>query len=196
MGRQPFTLVNDCDFQTGSNEYSGDRPERSYEDTVAILSVMAGREEHKVVIYPCSDPGYSGVIKAIAEFEGHRGFHVYKNIESETFLGLLRGAKALVGNSSAGIIEAPYFALPFINVGSRQDGRETADNVIQCDGTATSIAAGLAKISDQPFREGLAANNQPFGDGFASERIFEVLKAVPVDAALFRKRITYCAGAL
>jgi UDP-N-acetylglucosamine 2-epimerase (non-hydrolysing)/GDP/UDP-N,N'-diacetylbacillosamine 2-epimerase (hydrolysing) len=167
------------------------RAEQSYKDTAAILSVMAGRSEHKIVIYPCSDPGYGGVIEAIGEIEHCPRFHVYKNIESDTFLGLLRGAKALVGNSSAGIIEAPYFSLPFINVGARQDGRETAKNVINCDGTAASIEAGLAKICDERFRELLQATNRPFGDGFASERIFEVLKAMPINAALFRKRITY-----
>lgn len=167
------------------------RPELSYEHAAAILSALAKRSEHKIVIYPCSDPGFGGVIKAISEIEGTPGFHVYKNIESGTFLGLLRGARALVGNSSAGIIEAPYFGLPFVNVGSRQDGREAARNVICCEGTVSSVEAALARIDDPEFRTQLGADDRPFGDGYASERIFEVLKTVPIDAALFRKRITY-----
>jgi GDP/UDP-N,N'-diacetylbacillosamine 2-epimerase (hydrolysing) len=167
------------------------RTEISYDHMAAILAVMAGRREHKIVIYPCSDPGYGGVIRAIEEVEGAPGFHVFRNIESDAFLGLLRGAKALVGNSSAGIIEAPYFALPFVNVGSRQDGREMAANVISCDGTAASLATALARLDDRHFLEALKSDDQPFGDGYASERIFEVLKSVPIDVALFRKRITY-----
>lgn len=167
------------------------RPELSYDHTATILATLATRSEHKIVIYPCSDPGYAGVIRAIQEVEGRLGFHIFKNIESETFLGLLRGAKALVGNSSAGIIEAPYFALPFLNVGSRQDGRETAANVVYCDGTQLSLKAGLDRLTDRQFCETLRADNQPFGDGHASERIFEVLRTTPINSTLFRKRITY-----
>lgn len=167
------------------------RPELSYDHAEAILSVMAERPEHKIVIYPCSDPGFGGVIRAIEKVAGKPGFHVYKNIESATFLGLLRGAKALVGNSSAGIIEAPYFGLPFVNVGRRQDGRETADNVISCEGVPASIKEGLAKVDDPDYRARLKMDNRPFGDGYASERIFDVLKTFPLGPALFRKRITY-----
>lgn len=167
------------------------RPELSYAHTAAILSAMAQRREHKIVIYPCSDPGYAGVIRAIQEIEGKPDFHVFRNIPSNTFLGLLRGAKALIGNSSAGIIEAPYLALPFIDVGSRQDGREAAANVIHCDGTPASLENGLMRMNDPGFREAVKADDRPFGDGYASERIFEVLRTIPIDAALFRKRITY-----
>jgi UDP-N-acetylglucosamine 2-epimerase (non-hydrolysing)/GDP/UDP-N,N'-diacetylbacillosamine 2-epimerase (hydrolysing) len=184
-------LAPDLDYFVVLQHPDTYRLERSYEHMAAILSVMAKRPEAKIVIYPCSDPGYGGVIRAIGEIEGHPGFHVYRNIESATFLGLLQGAGALVGNSSAGIIEAPYFSLPFVNVGSRQDGREAANNVVSCDGTPMSIEAALAKIEDRDFRDRLKADDRPFGDGYASERIFKVLKTVPVDASLFRKRITY-----
>ena len=167
------------------------RPEISYDHAAAILAVMAERGEDKIVIYPCSDPGFAGVIRAIDEITGKPKFHVFKNIESIVFLGLLGGARALIGNSSAGVIEAPYFSLPFVNVGSRQDGRETAENVISCDGTPASIKGALQKIDDPGFRSALAADNRPFGDGYAGEKIFEVLKTVPLGPALFRKRITY-----
>jgi UDP-hydrolysing UDP-N-acetyl-D-glucosamine 2-epimerase len=167
------------------------RPERSYAHTKAILAAVAGRSEHKIVVYPCSDPGHGDVIRAIEENGDAPGFSVFRNIESQTFLGLLRGAKALIGNSSAGIIEAPYFSLPFVNVGSRQDGRETADNVIDCDGTQAAIEAGLERLADPDFRSALKADARPFGDGYASERIVDVLKTVPLEATLFRKRITY-----
>ena len=167
------------------------RPETSCDHAAAILSVMAERPEHKIVIYPCSDPGFAGVIKAIEATSGKPGFHVFKNIESGTFLGLLSGARALVGNSSAGIIEAPYLGLPFVNVGARQDGREAANNVISCDGTVASIRQGLARVDEAGYRASLEADRRPFGDGYASERIFEVLKSVDLGPELFRKRITY-----
>jgi GDP/UDP-N,N'-diacetylbacillosamine 2-epimerase (hydrolysing) len=103
----------------------------------------------------------------------------------------MSGAKALVGNSSGGIIEAPYFGLPFVNVGMRQDGRDMAANVITCEATALSISAALEKTACAEFRNAMAADSQPFGDGRASDIIFQVLKETDVSPALFRKRITY-----
>jgi GDP/UDP-N,N'-diacetylbacillosamine 2-epimerase (hydrolysing) len=167
------------------------RPELSRSHATAILDAMRDRPETKIVIYPCSDPGYAGVISAIEEIEGVAGFHVFRNIESQTFLGLLCGAKGLVGNSSAGILEAPYLGLPFINVGARQDGREMAANVICCEGSAEAVRKALLRIDEPDFRSGLKADSHPFGDGYASERIFKVLSEFPLDAKLFRKRITY-----
>ena len=116
---------------------------------------------------------------------------MFRNVESQAFLGLLCGAKALVGNSSAGILEAPYLGLPFINIGARQDGREMAANVICCEGSVESVRKALARMEEPEFRAGLKADSHPFGDGYASERIFEVLSQFPLDAQLFRKRITY-----
>jgi UDP-N-acetylglucosamine 2-epimerase (non-hydrolysing)/GDP/UDP-N,N'-diacetylbacillosamine 2-epimerase (hydrolysing) len=167
------------------------RAELSRSHATAILDAMRDRSEAKIVIYPCSDPGYAGVISAIEEVEGLPGFHVFRNIESQTFLGLLCGAKALVGNSSAGILEAPYLGLPFINIGARQDGREMAANVICCEGSAEAVRKALARMEEPDFRAGLKSERYPFGDGYASERIFKVLSEFPLEAKLFRKRITY-----
>jgi GDP/UDP-N,N'-diacetylbacillosamine 2-epimerase (hydrolysing) len=167
------------------------RPELSRSHATAILGALRDRPEAKIVIYPCSDPGYAGVISAIEEIEGIAGFHAFRNVESQAFLGLLCGAKALVGNSSGGILEAPYLGLPFINIGARQDGREMAANVICCEGAVEAIRNALARMEEPEFRAGLKADSQPFGDGYASERIFKVLSTFPLEAQLFRKRITY-----
>ena len=167
------------------------RPEQSYDQMRAILETMDERPEHAIVIYPCSDPGYEGVIRAIEEFPEHPRFHVHRSIEAMTFLGLLQGAKALVGNSSGGIIEAPYFHLPFILVGQRQDGREMAANVLRVDADKSAINAAIATAESQDFRAAMLADDKPFGDGHACERIFEVLKETALSPALFRKKITY-----
>ena len=103
----------------------------------------------------------------------------------------MSGARALVGNSSAGIIEAPYFELPFVCVGLRQEGRDAAANAIFCDGVPESIADALAGIDTETFRHALQADNRPFGDGNASQRIYDVLRSVPVGPELFRKRMMY-----
>ena len=108
-----------------------------------------------------------------------------------TFLGLLHGAKALIGNSSGGIIEAPYFHLPFILVGRRQEGREMAANVIRAETNRDALRAALAKAETPEFHAVMAADDQPFGDGKACERIYRVLKETELGPTLFRKKITY-----
>jgi UDP-N-acetylglucosamine 2-epimerase (non-hydrolysing)/GDP/UDP-N,N'-diacetylbacillosamine 2-epimerase (hydrolysing) len=167
------------------------RPELSYEHTRAILAGLDELGQHAIVIYPCSDPGYAGVIQAIEEFRDRPRLHVFKSIEAMTFLGLLAGARALVGNSSAGIIEAPYFEKPFLLVGGRQDGREQAANVRRVAPTPSAIRAAFASIDDPSYREAMRKDNRPFGDGHACERIFTVLRDHPLGPELFRKRITY-----
>jgi GDP/UDP-N,N'-diacetylbacillosamine 2-epimerase (hydrolysing) len=184
-------LADINDYFIALNHSDTYRPETAYDQMKTILDVIGGRPEDAIVVFPCSDPGYGDVIKAIEEVRGRPGFHLFESIESRTFIGLMSGAKALVGNSSGGIIEAPYFDLPFVNVGLRQDGRDMAANVITCEATALSISAALEKTACAEFRNAMAADSQPFGDGRASDIIFQVLKETDVSPALFRKRITY-----
>jgi hypothetical protein len=63
--------------------------------------------------------------------------------------------------------------------------------VICCEGSVEAIRGALARSEEPEFRAGLKADSHPFGDGYASERIFGVLSQFPLDAQLFRKRITY-----
>jgi UDP-N-acetylglucosamine 2-epimerase len=66
-----------------------------------------------------------------------------------------------------------------------------AANVICCEGAVEAIRNALARMEEPEFQAGLKADSQPFGDGYASERIFKVLSTFPLEAQLFRKRITY-----
>ena len=82
----------------------------------------------------------------------------------------------LVGNSSSGIIEAPFLKLPVINVGLRQRGRECSDNVIFVDGVTDKVRAALEKaLYDPKFKEIVEKCVNPYGDGKASERIAKKL---------------------
>jgi len=75
-------------------------------------------------VYPCSDQGYEGIIAEIEKAAHTPLTSVHRNIPAPDFAGLQSIAGCLVGNSSAGLIEAPYFGLPAVNVGERQRGRE------------------------------------------------------------------------
>ena len=167
------------------------RPQVGYEHMLAILQAMDNAGTDVVVVYPCSDPGYQQVIKAIDEYLDRSRFHFFRNIEATTFLGILSGAKAIIGNSSGGIIEAPYVNVPFINVGLRQDGREKALNTYSCDGKREEIEKALEIVDTNEFYTKMIGDKYHFGDGNASQRILEILKSIDIKPELFRKRITY-----
>lgn len=167
------------------------RPEVNLQHTTAILEAVKDRDERSIIVYPCSDPGYGDVVAALESYRQQPNFHFFKSIDAFVFLGLVAGSKALIGNSSGGIIEAPYLRVPFVNVGLRQECRETAANVISCEGTVEAIHAAIERTADPSFRSAMLADRNRFGDGRASERILEVLRTAEITPKLFRKRITY-----
>jgi GDP/UDP-N,N'-diacetylbacillosamine 2-epimerase (hydrolysing) len=155
--------------------------------------VLAGLEAtglRTVVTYPCSDPGYEEVLDALRARDTDEALVIRPNIENDVYLGLMAGAEALVGNSSAALVEAPYLRLPAVNVGRRQDGRARDGNVIDAPAEAAAIAAAIARTREPSFRGALAPTGR-LGDGHASERIVEVLRALQLDDRLLRKEIAY-----
>ena len=93
----------------------------------------------------------------------------------------------MVGNSSSGLIEAPSFKLPVVNIGNRQRGRLRAANVIDCAPESGAIGAAIRRATSPEFRAGLWNLVNPYGDGHAAERIVGVLRKIPLDAALVEK---------
>lgn len=94
------------------------------------------------------------------------------------YLSAMKLADAVVGNSSSGIIEAPSFRIPTINIGDRQKGRIQAPSVINCQPNAGSIRAALERALSGEFRAGLAEMDNPYGEGDVSGKILEQLKSV------------------
>jgi UDP-hydrolysing UDP-N-acetyl-D-glucosamine 2-epimerase len=145
-----------------------------------------------LVVYPCSDQGYEGIVEVIEQYRSHPRVTAYQNIEAPDFWGLQAEASALVGNSSAGLIEAPYFDLPVLNVGRRQDGRQRWINVIDAPAEGAALRRALGEALGGQFRASLRGRtDRPFGEGRACRSIFEILKSVPLGDRLFNKRMTY-----
>jgi UDP-N-acetylglucosamine 2-epimerase len=97
-------------------------------------------------------------------------------------------AAAMIGNSSSGIIEAPSFELPVVNIGSRQAGRIRAANVIDVSYERKEVAEGLTKALSPEFRANLKGLKNPYGSGKASEVIVEKLKEIDLNERLITKR--------
>ena len=143
-----------------------------------------------IMIYPNSDAGSEIIRKTVLQRKSHN-VYLFRSLPHEDYAGFLRIADVIVGNSSSGIMEAPTFDLPCVNVGTRQCGRPQAANVINVGYQREAIVAAIRRALTSEF-QALAANcANPYGDGRASERIVSILKTIPLDETLLRKQMTY-----
>ena len=113
---------------------------------------------------------------------------VVPHLGSLRYLSLMREAALLIGNSSSGILEAPSFALPVVNVGTRQHRRTRACNVIDAACDRADIRAAMARaLHDPAFRAGLAHCRNPYGDGQCAERTVDILTRLQLKPSLTAK---------
>lgn len=138
--------------------------------------------------HPNADAGSRDLSKRIRFFLAHRGSgRLFVNLPAVDYWSLLRHADLLVGNSSSGIMESASFALPTVNVGMRQQGRERARNVLDAEPVVASIVRQIRKAESPSFRDSLSGMTNPYGDGEAAERIVQVLTTLPARDRLLLK---------
>ena len=127
-----------------------------------IVNELEG--ENVVAIYPNNDPGYQDIINEI-----NRLPTVFPSIRFECFLTLLKNARAIIGNSSSGLMEAPYYGVPAVNVGSRQRDRAALSGAINC--CATYVADAIKSASVMKVNP-----SRPFGDHGCAEKFLRVIR--------------------
>jgi len=140
-----------------------------------------------VWILPNMDAGADGINKGIRQFREARHpdyIHFFKSVPIELFAPLLKNTACIVGNSSSGIREAAFLGTPTVNIGSRQEGRMRASNVVDAGYDRRDIAKAI-KVQ---LERGRYEPSHIYGDGRAAERIIDILKRVPLK---IQKQITY-----
>jgi UDP-hydrolysing UDP-N-acetyl-D-glucosamine 2-epimerase len=181
---KPILLVVQHPVTTEVN----DAPDHIHETLDAILEL----KYQTIFIYPNADAGGRKMIEAIKKYEEYPFIKTFKSIPYKEFLSLMNMASVMVGNSSSGIIEAPSFGLPVVNIGSRQKGRERTENVIDVDYDKEEIKAAIKKaLYDEDFKEKVKKCKNPYGDGKAGIKIADVLSKKKIDKELLQKRWAY-----
>jgi UDP-hydrolysing UDP-N-acetyl-D-glucosamine 2-epimerase len=156
------------------------------EELAAALEMVDG---DVVITYPGADAAHGAVIRRLEALAATRpGTRMVPALGEDGYGALLREADVMVGNSSSGLIEAPSFGLPVVNVGIRQRGRLRAANVIDVGYPREEIVAGIRRALTPGFRESLRGLVNPYGDGHAAPRIAQVLGSVELGPRLIRKR--------
>jgi GDP/UDP-N,N'-diacetylbacillosamine 2-epimerase (hydrolysing) len=147
---------------------------------------------HAFISYPNSDPGSKQIVDVVESFRANPRIHVFKNIADIPFVNLLRGATILVGNSSMGLLEAPFLGLAAINVGKRQTARHHSSNVFFVPHDVKSIVALIKSITtDESLQAAIKNCDNPFGDGHAGPRVAHLLATTPIDDKLLNKDLAY-----
>ncbi|HWB20671.1 MAG TPA: UDP-N-acetylglucosamine 2-epimerase [Phycisphaerales bacterium] len=141
-----------------------------------------------LLLDPNHDPGRAGILKAIAESELPRIDHLPRT----GFIGLLKRAHLLVGNSSAGLIECAALGLRVVNVGSRQNGRETPANVTTIhDWDFIAVQRAIHEQLAQARKYGALQCHHPYGDGHAGSVIADALSRADLTRYPHTKLNTY-----
>jgi UDP-hydrolysing UDP-N-acetyl-D-glucosamine 2-epimerase len=154
-----------------------------------LFTALAQFSHQLIFCHPNADVGGRSLADRIQSLLTKRGSgHFFINLPPIEYWSLLQYADLMVGNSSSGIMESASFALPTIDVGMRQEGRERARNVLDAEPLAASVLQQLRKAESRSFRESLSGRTNPYGDGRAAERIVQVLTTLPARDRLLLKR--------
>ena len=156
-----------------------------------LLTALAKVDGYKVLIRPNTDPGSERIKSVFEQFNQNQDFLYADSLPRKIFVNLLRHSDVLIGNSSAGLLEAPFLGLPALNVGNRQKYREQAGNVVYVSCSETEILAGLRTCRSSEHKEKVQSSQFHFGEGNSGQVIMETLGAIHDHSKWLLKDITY-----
>ena len=145
--------------------------------TLDVIESFCLENNYKLIgIYPNTDPGSYNILDAIKAKEASPLIKFFKNIPREYFINIMRNCKVLIGNSSMGILEAPFYKIPVVNVGNRQMGRLNAGNVEFVNYDFKTIYSAIEKACfNENYLNEISLQLNPYGNGDAVEKIVDIL---------------------
>ncbi len=143
-----------------------------YNYTRNFVKSLENDNHNYVVIYPNNDLGSQFIIDEYQKLKNNSRFRIFPSLRFEYFLTLLKNAKFIIGNSSAGIREAPYYGIPIINIGTRQQNRAVSSDILNVDYSENQIKKALTIIDNHKVI--VTAND--FGQGNAAELFLKSLE--------------------
>lgn len=128
------------------------------------------------------------IMRRFAVFAGANAARarLFDSLGSSRYLSLINQVDVVLGNSSSGIVEAPYMKTPTVNIGDRQRGRLRARSIIDCVADRSDIEKAIRKAISPEFREICRETVSLYGTGDSSRRIKDVLARIPLEG-LIRK---------
>lgn len=158
----PVTLENDSGLKELEN----------------LLGVLSTYKATSIIFtMPNADPDNDKISQRINNFvEQHANAHSFASLGQLRYLSLLNVARVTIGNSSSGIIEAPFLKTPTVNIGSRQKGRLMSASIINCTASTEEISKAINLAISEEFQSKVSTTKSVYGDGNSSTRITQKLK--------------------
>lgn len=165
------------------------QPEQTRIQIANLLEVLGQYKDFSIIFtYPNADSGGRLIISEINKFlAANTNAKAFKSVGTKLYLTLLSYADLCVGNSSSGLVEAPSFELPVLNIGNRQKGRLIPRNVICVNGEKKSIGEGIKKGLSKRFKRNLAGMKNPYDKGNAVNNVLKVLHNLKSTPELLNK---------
>ncbi len=153
---------------------------KSYEQMKSLLLILSEFSNFTIIFtMPNADIDGSKIATQIEAFVNNNdNTHYFKSLGQQKYYSCLYHFDAVIGNSSSGLLEAPSFKIPTINIGSRQDGRIRAKNIIDCEPNTKQIREAIKLGLSSKFAAEIKNTINPYGSGGASEKIIKVLEKI------------------
>tara|TARA_Y100001954_G_scaffold239051_1_gene310615 strand:+ start:2035 stop:3204 length:1170 start_codon:yes stop_codon:yes gene_type:complete len=152
----------------------------SKKQILALLEAIDMLENIKVIFTKSNADTDGRIINQMIEeyVKKNKNCRCYSSLGQLKYLSAIKHCDIVIGNSSSGIIEAPSFKKPTINIGDRQENRIKADSVIDCEPRKEEIYNAIIKSQTKDFMKKLSKMNSPYGNGNSSEKIMKIIKSI------------------
>ena len=160
---------------------------KQIKQTLNAIHKISKKGMQIVWLWPNVDAGSDDISKGIRTFREEKetkNIHFFRNFSPEDYILLLANTCCIVGNSSSGLREGAFLGTPCVNIGTRQTGRERAENVIDVDYKASEIE----KAIEYQLKHGKYTSSHLVGDGTAGTQIAEILATAKLK---IQKQISY-----
>jgi UDP-N-acetylglucosamine 2-epimerase (hydrolysing) len=137
-----------------------------------FVTALSNDTHNYVIIYPNNDLGSQYIIESYQKLKENSRFRIFPSLRFEYFLTLLKNSQFIIGNSSAGIREAPYYGIPIINIGTRQQNRAVHSDIWNVDYDVNTITDALKKIDQHQVKK----TTVDFGQGNSAQLFLESIE--------------------
>ncbi|MEZ9576825.1 MULTISPECIES: UDP-N-acetylglucosamine 2-epimerase [unclassified Vibrio] len=150
------------------------------ENITQVVDAIIESEKNFVVIFPNNDHGTDVIINEYERFKKFDRIRVFPSVRFESFLTLLKHAKIVIGNSSAGVREAPFYGIPSLDIGTRQKDRATAESIINVDNSSKEIVKALNREYSNKYAAycefGSGDSDKLFTESISKSQLWETAK--------------------
>lgn len=163
-------------------------PESSLMQFEELLHALETQKDSFLIFTaPNIDEGGREILSRLRHFaSSKKNCVLIESLGFQDYISMASFSNGVIGNSSSGLLEIPSLGVGTVNIGSRQNGREMATSVINCEPTKESICRALLELYSDTFQETLKNVENPYGNGGAAEKIYEVMKAINPDNLRFK----------